>query len=387
MKNTLLVKKNKLTFSDVCIEIAYISLAIVSSYVSFLTFDVKFPAILLFIGLFFMATVKVFFRANVRLHKIILLLILRFVLFMLNCLILKLGVENILEQAIITVCSIMIFIYCYNVSVDIGKILLPFTILTCVQIFYSFVANGFSIDKTFIVSGIGGSNYAATFLLFMITYYLFSQTTATQKMTLVMSIFALLLTQSFACYLVLFVVCTWKIFKKVKWYSVKSVTILSVTCIIFILFCVWFFNTKWGYPIFEKVQNKLVFLFSGDIKNFSSSRVELYQFSMDNIKRHILFGSVKNINMKVVNEYQNFRTHNFILESLLLYGIVGSFFNLIILYYLIKSFRKNRNTAYIMVFVAMILHGFFEPNFFTMHFELFIWLIIGSSLGLKDRRR
>jgi hypothetical protein len=273
------------------------------------------------------------------------------------------------------------------VSVDIGKILLPFTILTCVQIFYSFVANGFSIDKTFIVSGIGGSNYAATFLLFMITYYLFSQTTATQKMTLVMSIFALLLTQSFACYLVLLVVCTWKIFKKVKWYSVKSVTILSVTCIIFILFCVWFFNTKWGYPIFEKVQNKLVFLFSGDIKNFSSSRVELYQFSMDNIKRHILFGSVKNINMKVVNEYQNFRTHNFILESLLLYGIVGSVFNLIILYYLIKSFRKNRNTAYIMVFVAMILHGFFEPNFFTMHFELFIWLIIGSSLGLKDRRR
>lgn len=386
MQNTLLTKKNRFAFSDICITAAYLSLAVISSYISFLTFDVTFPAVLVFIAFFFVATLKTTLNSDAKLHMVIFFLVLRFFFFSINCLVLKVDLDEIIEQAVITACSIMIFFYCYNEVADIGKVLLPFTLLTCVQVFYSFIINGFSTDKTFIVAGIGDSNYIATFLLFSITYYLFSKTSVVQKVTLLLSVPALLLTQSFACYLAMMVVGVVWIIKTVNWHSSKSVIIFVICCIAFVLFCTYFANTKFGYPIFEKIKDKLTFLLSGDVKSFSSSRVELYRFSIDNIKRNILFGSIKNESLALDSRFQNFKTHNFVLESLLLYGIVGSVLNLLIFYYVIKSLRRNKNTAYIMVFIAVIIHGFFEPNFFTMHFELFIWLIIGASLGEKNKR-
>lgn len=82
--------------------------------------------------------------------------------------------------------------------------------------------------------------------------------------------------------------------------------------------------------------------------------------------------------------WQGFRTHNFALESLLLYGIVGSILNLFILYFLIRSFRCKKNLPYLMAFLGALVHGLFEPNFFTLHFELFLWLMIGISLRNAD---
>ena len=386
MKNTLLTKKNRFTFSDICITAAYLSLAVVSSYIAFLTFDVKFPSILIFIAFFFLATLKTILNSGAKLHMVIFFLVLRFFFFLINCLVLRVDTNEITEQAVVTVCSVLIFFYCYNEFTDIGKILLPFTLLTSVQVFYAFITNGFSTEKTFIVAGIGDSNYIATFLLFSIAYYLFSKTSVIQKITLLLSVPALLLTQSFACYLALFVVGVVWVIKTVNWHSTKSVAIFVACCMVTALSCICFTNTKFGYPIVEKIKDKLTFLASGDMRNFSSSRVELYRFSIDNIKRHILFGSIKNENLMISSLFQNFRTHNLVLESLLLYGIVGSLLNIVIFYYAIKSFKRNKNMAYIMVFIAVIVHGFFEPNFFTMHFELFIWLIIGASLGEANKR-
>ena len=381
------VEKRRLNIYEICAMAAYFSLAVVSAYPAFLTFDVPFPAVILFAVLLFAPIfVGLYFGQVFKLHVVGALLLLRLLLFTINSSVITVDTETLLEQFFTTFCSILILTVCFNRQISVKKVLLPFILLTDLQVVYSVVFNGFSFDKALVVAGIGGSNYIATFLLAYITYLLFTKRDLFYNIVLFITIPAFLLTQSFAAYIGLFVVFVVWAVNKINWKSAYSIGNACAIGMIMLCAVVFFLHTKFGAPVYNLVKSKLSYLFSGNFKDFSSSRTELYSFSFENIKRHILFGSINNVNDAYGADYrfQNFRTHNFLLESLLLYGIVGTIINAMIAGIFFKECGCKAKFPYLMVFIAVLVHGLFEPNFFTMHFEIVIWLFIGC--GLKKER-
>ena len=387
MQNLLLWgRQNKDAISTALIALAYLSLAVVSSFPAFLTFDVSFPAILFFVLFLCAGALVGLDRHNIRVHIVLLALFLRLFLFCLNACFLKVKFETVFEEIAVTFLAALVFLTAYNKEIRIKAVLTPFLLLTDLQIFYAFAASGFSPGKTLIVAGIGRSNYIAAFLLLFICIFLFSRKNLFDILLIGLSVVAFLLTQSFAGYLALGLVLILWVLVSVKWRSLKSVLIFLAVLLIVSLLVAFFLTTKFGQPIFEKIRQKLAYLAEGNITAFSSYRDAIARFSLGNIRRNPVFGSILNIDPTRPEKYrwQGFRTHNFALESLLLYGIVGSLLNLFILYFLIRSFRCKKNLPYLMAFLGALAHGFFEPNFFTLHFELFVWLMIGISLRNAD---
>ncbi len=387
MQNLLLWgRRNEDTISTGLIALAYLSLAVVSSFPAFLTFDVSFPAVLFFVLFLCAGALVGLDRRNLRVHIVLLALFLRLLLFCLNACFLKVKFETVFEEIAVTFLAALVFLTAYNKEIKIKAVLTPFILLTDLQVFYAFAASGFSPGKTLIVAGIGKSNYIASFLLLFICIFLFSKKNFFDILLIGLSVVAFLLTQSFAGYLALGLVLILWLLVSVKWRSRRSVLIFLAVLLIVSLLVAFFLTTKFGQPTFEKIQQKLAYLAEGNITAFSSYRDAVARFSLGNIRRNPILGPILNIDPSRPEKYrwQGFRTHNFALESLLLYGIVGSILNLFILYFLIRSFRCKKNLPYLMTFLGALVHGLFEPNFFTLHFELFLWLMIGISLRNAD---
>lgn len=373
--------------------LAFLSLAIVSSYGAFLSFDVPFPAILIF--LVFMACYSLCcINVKIKLTYIPALLLVRLLLFCINCVYVGASTETLIEQITITVCSIFVFLCGYNfLSGDkkaLKTVLISFSFVTSIQIILSVIANHMQ-DKAGIVAGIGLSNYAACFLLLCVSYLLFVKTNILEKLVIVLDIIALLVTQSFGAYLALFVVVIVFLIKKINWYSRKVRRNVLALLILAVIAVIVFFHTSLGAGAWNKIKEKILYLLQGNWKNFGSSRGELFEFSWENIKRHLIFGTIENYNPAIaetsaLSRWQGFRTHNLLLESLLLYGIVGTLINVAILFYIWSRGKKglkakSEQYAFIPCFVAILIHGMLEPAIFTLHFEIFLWLIIGIFMG------
>lgn len=389
MEEKLLAAHKKIfNGSEILLAIAYLSLAIISSYSSFFAFDVSFPGILVFIICVSAAAIYGLDEIqDFRLPFVGLLLLLRLFLFTVNTLFIAVERETLFEQVVTTFCAILILAICENQELSVKNTLTPFLILTDIQLFYSVASKGFNLGKAEITAGIGNSNYAATFLLLCVAYLFFTDKEIFDKIVLCVSVVALLITQSFACYFALVVIIAVWAFEKIDWKSSASLKKAGIIALAGIFCIVCFFASKIGRPVYQLICTKMEYLFQGNLKNFSSSRTELYAFSFSNIKKHILFGAINNVDTAhALNcRFQGYRTHNFVLESLLLYGIVGSLINAAILYIFFKECKGKKKHALLMSFIAVLVHGLFEPNFFTMHFEVVIWLIIGCGLRTEKK--
>lgn len=374
--------------NNIFLYMGFVSLAMISAYKAPLSFDVPFPGILVFICCLIMhCLINKFFE--IRISTISYLLFLRIILFTLNALYLSVNINTILEQIVITFISIMIFEWFRSISVNstaiIKNILLIFSLLTSIQLIIGFSRN-ISLDKGEIVAGIGNSNYAATFLLLSVVFLMFIKTKWYEKIIMFIGLVSLLLTQSFGAYIALAVAIIIYIYRKLDWRLVRNWFFLAFLLIVIASIFICFIKTNIGKGVYEKIITKINFLLAGDWKNFGSSRLELYEFSWNNIKRNFCFGSIINYNNSISADYrfQNFRTHNILLESLLIFGLVGTLINLVIYFIIRKYIRKHRSALiypYIFTIFAAIIHGMIEPNFFTLHFEPFIWMIIGGLMS------
>lgn len=378
---------------NIFLYIGFISLAIISSYKAPLAFDLPFPGILVFILCILLHCCVNHFSA-IKIGAISCLLGLRYVLFFINAIICEVSWEIIIEQCVTTFISIVVFECFRNISKDstiIKNVLLIFSLITSVQLIVGY-AGDFFADKNDIAAGIGKSNYAATFLLLSITFLLFLKTKWYEKLLIVLDVVSLVLTQSFGAYVAVIVVFVIYLIKKLNWRLLKSWLILLFLIIALVGFFSYFVTTDIGSEVYEKLRQKIIFFLEGDWKNFGSSRLELYEFSWDNIKDNFLFGSIVNYNSSISSTYrfQYFRTHNVVLESLLLYGLIGTILNLAICIILIKKVLNRKKCRkifpYIMTIIAVLIHGMVEPNFFTMHFEPFIWMIIGGLMSEVEKK-
>ena len=392
-----LTKKKIYLSNNIFLYLAYLSLALISGYGAALSFDVPFPAILIFI-LF----LSIYMLLNVDKIRYIgcipYLLAIRLGLFTLNAFILKMDTEILLEQIVTTFLSIVIFICFYNFgsknNKEIKFTLLIFSLITSVQICVGLIGK-LNVGKGTIVAGIGESNYAATFLLLCISYLLFSKVNKLEAIIVVFDIFVLLLTQSFGAYIALLIVFCIYLKKCVNWkkHNLRRIALLVLFTLAIII--VIALKTNVGQQVTRKLSEKIGFLLQGNFKGFGASRLEVYKCSWNNFTNHFLLGSIENPTIVKYGSLSVYtpseRSHNFILESLVLYGLLGTILNCIVLYIIVTRGKimvkkyPNKFPLAVAVFIAFV-HGLVEPNLFTMHFELFFWLLVGALLSGQNRK-
>ena len=391
--------KNKYTY--VLFYLAYLSLAIFTEYPAVLSIkfiyriDVVFTALILAFFTVFLILNKNAIK-NIRIHYLVFLLLIRLVVFVINASVIKVESGHIASELIKTLYPIVLFTFSYNFLSDtkqeIKNLFVLFTLLLSVQLFLLFILNGFSLNKEKIVMGIGYSNYGATFLLLGVSYLAFTSTNIFEKIVIGLGVLSILLTQSFGAYLALFVVIVIALVLKINWKSKKSRMLFLISLLGVLLILGLFFLTTLGSSVFDKIIEKLKYLFQGDFNSFGSSRIKLYTDTWQNIKQNIWFGNIENVISNSAGVYKQTRAHNILLESLLNYGIVGTLINIAIVVLIVLSIRKSLkntkgNNPCLIALIAVLVHGLVEPNFFTIHFEFFVWLIIGALLNGKNTEK
>lgn len=288
----------------------------------------------------------------------------------------------ILSREAMTLCAVLVFTFAYNFTskerTELKILCASMTFIISAQIICTCIIGGGV--KSVIYSFIGYHNYSITFLILFTAYLLFSDTDIFGKVVCVLALFATVLSQSFGGMFVMVGIWLFFIVKKLNWKNKN-------TCIYTILGLIIFTIVLFLSPIKERIFTKISQLFEGDYQSFGTGRLGLFEFSWGNIKRNIFLGILDNYNPEIFNTqlyswFQHYTTHNHFLESMLVYGIVGTVFNVtsIVLVFVLGIKRCIKDKTRWPIFygiLAVFVHGFVEPSFLTMYFTLFFWLFAG----------
>lgn len=118
------------------------------------------------------------------------------------------------------------------------------------------------------------------------------------------------------------------------------------------------------------------------INSLTYTRFKVYQEAMDVFEKYIFFGRGA-YSYKVFDAVM---AHNFVLESLIENGIIGSipFFAAVII--CIKQLKRigRFQGTYLYAAILMLIKALMEPAFYLASFEIFFWLLVG--LGLREEK-
>lgn len=314
------------------------------------------------------------------------LMLLRLLIMIINSAVKGIAVERLFdfERYAILSLAVYMFVYNFNEKFDYVRFIVNFTcVITSLQLIVSSLMAGG--DKHIIGAGLGLSNMAATFVLACATYLLFKKRNFIETLVLALGAVGLFFSQSFGGYLA-FAVMLVIFVAKLDWKNARFRKIFFSLLLLFVAVITVFFLTV-GRSIWDAINMKLTLLLMGDFNAFGSGRVELYQFSLSNIAKDIWFGIIENIG-DVPHRFTGERTHNLVLESLRLYGIVGTLINLFIMgIVFVKGFKASRadksKKVFFYVILAVIIHGLVEPNFFTTEFSAYFWLFATAFIKPK----
>ena len=145
----------------------------------------------------------------------------------------------------------------------------------------------------------------------------------------------------------------------------RSVRIVSV-CAFFVLFI----------SIYILSDSSLFERFNWD--SLTSSRFQVYKEGLELFFRYPITG-VTAYSFKI---YDSVKAHNWVLESLIESGIFCSIILFYVIYLVIKIVSK-RNKEYLPFVAVYLLQGLVEPNLFTIGFDVFFWLLIGTLTTKK----
>lgn len=283
-----------------------------------------------------------------------------------------------------------------NSILKLQKYYLFSSVVLCMQILYETLAvnNGnFKIGEK-IVLEIGGSNYLATILMipfFILLTFVFTKEKQVLNIILLVIIgTSIILTGSRTSLIVLIALTTSIIMKeiffnfKIKFRKRIKYGLLSIITIVII----YIFTGKFVRQMIEE----------GRFENLSSqsnaiSRFQIYNDYYDAFLSHPIIGSGL---MNVDGLNQNYLAHNFILQAFGDGGFLfGVFFILLILYmylFLNKIIKLKTENAHFVLgykrgYIAVLIHGLFEPNFGTKLFMIYLFigygLIIAEHYNLK----
>ena len=190
-------KINEINISYVLTTLAFISLCFFSAYDAFLTLNWPIVSYIVFI-LFMLGVYALMHRRKKDLVCDLLpvLLLVRSLFYLIGILVNNYSIDLFYLELFNNLIYIIVYLLAKNYGDDAFKleaIFVAFSLITDIQLLFSLFSGGID-DKNLIVSGIGHSNYAATFLLLMAVYFLFSKKNKLGMVGLGLSIFDLLLT-------------------------------------------------------------------------------------------------------------------------------------------------------------------------------------------------
>lgn len=160
-------------------------------------------------------------------------------------------------------------------------------------------------------------------------------------------------------------------FKKV-FSNKKYLKILLIIVLIVLLICGIFIK-----QIYEVIVN-IVSRYSLSI---FSSRLEIFKDSFSLFIEHPLFGRTgySYISGNSIN------SHNFILESLIQTGIVGTIILFMCLYLVIKKIQTikdiNIRKGYLLFIASFLFQGLAENNMFSLRADFYFWLIVSFGIA------
>lgn len=260
---------------------------------------------------------------------------------------------------------------------------LIFTIFICIEIFYIPIVNNVNFfpvagspSKPYMVLPMGKHNYITCILI--PSYLLLSNCLLKNyKLYILYTILiglAVLVTLS-RWGLIVFIIFTLinnlKNIKKLL--TQKKLINKFLIAITIILLAILFLFT----PI-KNILNNVVSRYSFSI---FSSRLQIFKESFDLFLKHPIFG-------RTAYSYQVYNAngaHNFILESLIQTGIVGTGILLYCLYLVIKKLNtidnNNIRKGYLLFISAHLFQGLAEPNLLGLRSDFLFWLIIGFGVA------
>lgn len=390
IKITHFIEKDK----QITAKVSFVFFVLAFFSLTFVPYFFPYDYYIVFLAFVFVAIIISALKFTLQIGIIPIILSVRIVYSLVNTMCKGIDVSLFIGQERVTFGAILVFLYAYNfigkVKSEIRIAVALTSIASGIQVIYTAMTSGG--DKNLIGSAIGMSNYVAAILLICTVYYCFIKKTPFEIALLVLDTVAFLITQSFGGYVAFLVLLIYLAITKVNWKSKLTYIIVSAFVICLPLIVLFSLKTGIGASFIHKILDKLAYLFSGNLNAFGSSRLELYGFSVKNIMKEPIFGIFINVdyNLPVDYRFQNFRTHNFVLESLLLYGIIGTILNGFLLYYIFKKGGKNplKNPVKKICFFAIVLgvfHGLIEPTLFTFNYETFFWTAVGLFVRDEDK--
>lgn len=139
-----------------------------------------------------------------------------------------------------------------------------------------------------------------------------------------------------------------------------------------------------GLIIFMMKNKSIMAQFAGQFSfdSLTYTRLKVYQEALEVFGQHLLFGR----GAYAYKVYDAVMAHNFVLESLIESGILGSILFFVALIICLKRMNQSKRmqNTYLYVVGFMLIKSLMEPTFYLVSFEIFFWLIVGFGMRQED---
>lgn len=338
-----------------------------------------FAAIILLLA-FYLTCVR---RMKVKADSVTKLLIVRFVLYLIPCFFVKESSTLQIGLIAAVACSSM----AYSVGKDgnctdkfIAAVICIVAVIISLQVLITVQARGLSINspdlKWWMVIPIGQTNTIGTYFIPMIIVVDGYRNTRKGMFKNILTIIEFCLIASIlfmgsrstliliGIYLIVrYLVPRAKISKQRMSRLLVFIPIIFVGLIIFLI------KNK-------NVITQFVSQFSFD--SLTYTRFKVYQEALAVFRQHLLFGR----GAYAYKVYDAVMAHNFVLESLIESGILGSipFFAALIISLKKMNKSKRMQNTYLYAVVFMLIKALMEPTFYLASFEIFFWFLVGFGM-------
>lgn len=321
-------------------------------------------------------------KKNIKVDIVAKLLIIRFVLYLIPCLFVNESSELQIGFIMAVLCSVMAYIVGRENDCSdefIALVMGAFAIIIALQIFITALIRGVGINssnlKWWMVIPIGQTNTIGTYFLPMFILVDGLQNTKSGiyrtifiaiEVLLVASVF-FMGSRSTLILLIAYLAVRYLILSRIS----RAVAIKLLIALPIVLVAVIIFSQDIG-AIFK-------FISQFNLNSLMYTRIRVYQESWDIFCKHIILGR----GAYAYEAYDAVMAHNFILESLVENGIIGTVPFLVALILSLKELKsvKRFQNAYFYVVVFILIKSSIEPTFYSATFEIFFWLLVG--LGIR----
>lgn len=274
-----------------------------------------------------------------------------------------------------------------NIFKRIVYSLFVFTIILGLQVFVTMIHYniGFFSDslKWYMIVPAGRSNYISCLILpsfyLVDIYLLINKRNGISFVYSIFIFFSVLGTGSKLGIILYFMFEVFKILTLIKKNYRKNSYVTLAAILIFVCFVLIFNQQIVHYisGILDKFRGKNVFY----------AREQVYIEGFKLFSKYPIFGR----SAFYYYIYDASKAHNFILESLIQTGIVGTVIYLIVIFFLIRKIFGIKNDTLkkclLVFFIGYLFQGLAEPNLFGGTSDAFFWIMAGLSISLVRKEQ